>query len=119
LSEFARSQHIRAVHLKEKRFTCDRCSRTFTYKHKLASHKCSAEDAPEGPAKKQRRISQPLGDASLKRFADKFFVSEALPITHNLVRVDAKCDPVQDDGVYGQAAVDETVEVSSEVEPAV
>jgi hypothetical protein len=93
LSEFARRQHIRSVHLKEKRFTCDLCSRSFAHKHNLAAHKCSAEAAPEaGPPRKQRRIAQPLGDASLKRFADKFFVSDELPMAQNLLREDAGCD---------------------------
>lgn len=98
LSEFARRQHIRAVHLKEKRFTCDLCSRSFAYKHTLAAHKCSADTSPEGPPKKQRRIAQPLGDASLKRFADTFFVSDELPMTLNLLREDAGCIPIEGNG---------------------
>jgi hypothetical protein len=108
LSEFARNQHIRAVHLKEKRFTCDLCSRSFAYKHTLAAHKCSADASPEGPPKKQRRIAQPLGDASLQRFADKFFVSEELPMAVNLIREDVGCVPLQGNGqADGQSEVDQ------------
>merc|ERR1719421_1147107 len=108
LSEFARNQHVRAVHLKEKRFTCGLCSRAFAFKHNLAAHKCSTDAAPEVPAKKKRRITQPLGDASLKRFADKFFVSEQLPATQSLVREDVGCHTSQGDGREdGQAEVDQ------------
>jgi hypothetical protein len=111
LSEFARRQHVRAVHLKEKRFKCDKCSRAFAYKHNLATHKCSAEAAPEGPAKKQRRIPQPLGDASLMRFADKFFVSDELPMIQSLVREDVGCVPIPGDGrPDSQVEVDQHVD---------